>query len=91
MRGQVRPVKSSTVSTTLNSLRANKIYRTLKLLYRDLKKLPEVKTEPLKDKLIEEAFALCADHGALHISQRDNFTNMFGYELDEDELRVFAK
>jgi hypothetical protein len=72
-------------------LRANKIYRTLKLLYRDLKKLPEVKTEPLKDKLIEEAFALCADQGALHISQLDNFTNMFGYELDEDELRVFAK
>lgn len=72
-------------------LRAYKMYRTFKLLYRDIGKLPESKADPIQVKQLEEAFALCAEQDAVHISQLDNLTCMLGQEFDEDELRVFAK
>ena len=73
-----------------------KIYRQLKMIYREVKGMDEgeEKTEILDymKKISEEVFLLFSDSDqSIHATQLDDVLSLLGVRLREDELRLFAK
>lgn len=79
------------------AVRTQKIYRQLKMIYRELKRISvgEEKSQILHQmrKLVEESFLLIAPmtNKKIHVSQLDEVLRLIGIRLSEDELRLFAK
>mmetsp|Transcript_27531 Transcript_27531/g.49642 ORF Transcript_27531/g.49642 Transcript_27531/m.49642 type:complete len:751 (+) Transcript_27531:18-2270(+) len=73
------------------AIRAMRMYRKLKLIYREQNPEAESSLSPKQQAMLIEAYELQAKGGELHISALDETVMLLGFQLEEDELRHFAK
>jgi hypothetical protein len=74
-----------------HAIRAMKMYHKLKLIFREQNPEVEAGLTAKQQTVLTEVYQLEAKGGELHISALDDLVWLLGYELDEDELRLFAK
>jgi hypothetical protein len=93
-----RKIIEDVISDTRNSmtLRTIKIYRQLKMIYREIKGRQEGEEKGqllhYMKKISEEVFLLVSNNRkTIHVVDLDEVMNLIGVRLDEDELRLFAK
>ena len=72
-----------------------KIYRQLKMIYREVKGMDEGEEkgeilDTMKE-IAQEVFYLFAEGNSIHATQLDDVLSLIGIRLREDELRLFAK
>lgn len=77
-------------------LKTIKIYRQLKMIYREVKGREEGEEKgqilQFMRQLAEEVFLLVStDRKTIHVTEIDEVLNLIGVQLQEDELRLFAK
>jgi hypothetical protein len=73
------------------AIRAMKMYRKLKLIFREQNPDLEAVLTAKQQSILTEVYELEAKGGELHISALDDVVWLLGFELEEDELRLFAK
>lgn len=73
------------------AIRAMRIYRKLKMIYREQNSYDETSISSDQQGLLIEVYELQAIIGGLHISALEDVVALLGFDLEEDELRIFAK